>query len=73
MPEAPVQSPIPADVALRLCEAIVASRRGQWWTYTWVWCKFCLRFSATPETRCWANKEGNRGCSQVSARFDSGG
>lgn len=66
-------APIPAGVARQLCEEISIANRGKWYTFNGLWCTFCIRFSATPERRCFANANapGNRGCSQVNDRFEA--
>lgn len=64
-------SAIPEDTARRLCDQIRQANRGRWYSFYCWWCWGCVTFTGgEPAKMCFANKPGNRGCSQVNARYD---
>jgi hypothetical protein len=62
---------IPFPIARQFCQEIREENRGKWFTYNGLWCWGCARFSPSLDQRCFANPNspGNRGCSQVNARY----
>jgi hypothetical protein len=59
---------IPQNLALQLCNEISADNRGKWYTFRGLWCWGCVKFSKTPEQRCYANAD-NTGCAQVNKLY----
>ena len=71
MPETKSFSPIPEDVATRLCAEISAANRGKWYTFNGLWCWGCVTFTGgDPAKRCFYHPPDFRGCAQVNARYD---
>jgi hypothetical protein len=64
------REPIPIETARQLCAEIYAANRGRWWTVGALWCKVCAACTPGSDERLWACAPGNRGCAQVSRRFD---
>jgi len=63
---------IPREVALQLCADIQAENRRKWYTAAGMMCRGCVKFSkGDPNKRCFASRPDNRGCYQVSARYDA--
>lgn len=62
---------IPRDMALQLCNEIREENRGKWYSFAWVQCWGCTKFSkGNPDKMCFSNKEGYRGCHLVNKRHD---
>jgi len=67
-----VSEPIPDEMAIKLCDQVCADNRGKWYTFRGLWCWGCRTFSKGDATkRCYASKDGNRGCPQMNERWDT--
>ena len=63
---------IPKDTAIKLCEGIRKENRGKWYSFYGVWCYMCNKVSKGNVTKlCFNSSSDNRGCSQVSKRYDT--
>jgi hypothetical protein len=62
---------IPKDVALKLCEEIRKENHGRWYSFYGIWCGMCNKVSKGDAAKlCFSGRSDNRGCSQVSKRYD---
>ncbi len=63
-------SAIPIETAEKLCMEISQVNRGKWYTFHGLWCWGCARFSGDISKRCFAGERDNRGCPQVTERYE---
>lgn len=71
MAEHAARTPIPREIALRLCGEIQRHNRGKWYTFGGLMCWGCVRFSdGDPARMCVSSQADYRGCLQVNARYD---
>ena len=62
---------IPREVTLKLCEEIREANRGKWYSFYWMWCWGCYKFTKGDANKmCFSNHPDNRGCAQVNKRYD---
>jgi hypothetical protein len=59
------------DKALELCEQVRAINKKKSISFNKLWCWGCVKFTKSPEKRCFANAENasNTGCTQVNKLY----
>jgi hypothetical protein len=62
---------IPSHVALALCEEVRRKNAAKRLSVGKLMCWGCVKFSRSPQSRCWSNASdnSNRGCLQVNELF----
>ncbi len=60
------------DEALELCEQVRAKNKKKSISFNKLWCWGCVKFTKSPEKRCFANAEdgSNTGCVQVNKLYE---
>lgn len=63
-------TPIPYEMAVRLCAEIREEAERRWYTPAARWCWICQESTGgDPAKRGFLQKPGNRGCPLINARF----
>jgi len=59
------------DEALEICERVRVENKNKWISFNKLWCWGCVKFTKSPEKRCFANSENgsNTGCVQVNKLY----
>jgi len=59
------------DEALELCEQVRVKNKKKWISFNKLWCWGCVKFTKSPDKRCFANSENgsNSGCVQVNKLY----
>ncbi|OGO29662.1 MAG: hypothetical protein A2Z16_15195 [Chloroflexi bacterium RBG_16_54_18] len=66
-------TPIPFQLAEKLCGEIRTETEANWYTESARWCLNCQKSAVgNLEQRGFLRQPGNRGCALVNARFDVG-